>query len=233
MTKIEKLQRWLLYTPVGKYVLRNERILFNDNVLKIFGYYSLQLGLKDINLLQGNKIANHYVLGNDIITNFENMPLASASIDLIVCSHVLDFSDNYQKVLQECYRVLIPNGKFLISGFNKTSLFTLFGKKQNILKESKIISLKKLKEDLTNLRFSIKSGSFFCYAPPVENNSTLRKLAWLEKVGNRWFPSLSANYFLVVEKNVISPTRILPQQSIIRSEELQLGAIGGSCSKNI
>lgn len=232
MTKIEKLQRWLLYTPVGRYVLRNERILFNDNVLKIFGYYSLQLGLKDINLLQGNKIPNHYVLGGDIIANFDSMPLASASIDLIVCSHILDFSDNYQKVLQECYRVLIPNGKLLISGFNKTSLFTLFGKKQKILKEAKIVSLKKLKEDLINLHFSIKAGSFFCYAPPIDNNSTLSKLSWLENIGNRWFPSLSCNYFLVVEKNVVSPTIIMPQQSTIRSEELQLGTVG-SCSKNI
>lgn len=232
MTKIEKLQRWLLYTSVGRYVLRNERILFNNSVAKIFGYYSLQFGLKDINLLQGNKISNHYVISNDILADFENLPIASSSIDLIVCAHILDFNDNYENILEECHRVLVPNGKLLISGFNKTSLFTLFGKKQDILKDANIISLSTLKEYLSSLQFNIKAGSFFCYAPPIDNNATLSRMSWVEKIGNRWFPTLSSNYFLVVEKKVVSPTIITPGRSSINTEEFQLGTVN-SCNKNI
>lgn len=231
MTKIEKLARWLLYTPVGRYVLRNERIIFNTHVTKIFGYYSIQLGLKNINFLQGNKISNHYIIGDDIIANFAQLPVATNSIDLIVCPRILDFHYNYKEILFECYRVLVPNGKLLISGFNKHSLFTLLGRKQDILKDINIVSLNTLKDDLVDLQFSIKAGQFFCYAPPIDNNATLSKLSWIEKVGNRWFPTLSSSYFLILEKNVVSPTIIKPSLETASTEELQLGTVN-SCNKN-
>lgn len=231
MTKIEKLARWLLYTPIGRYVLRNERILFNTHVAKIFGYYSLQLGLKNINFLQGNKISNHYIIGDDIVANFEYLPIATDSIDLIVCPHILDFNNNYKNILFECHRILVPNGKLLISGFNKHSLFTLFGRKQEVLHDANIISLNVLKDDLVDLQFTIKSGKFFCYVPPIDNNATLAKLSWIEKVGNRWFPTLSSSYFLIVEKNVVSPTIIRPNLETAAIDELQLGTIN-SCNKN-
>ena len=233
MTKLEKLEQWLLYTPFGRYVLRNERIIFNNSSAKIFGYYSLQLGFKNINFLQGNTIVNHYILNSDILADLKYLPIDSSSIDLIACPHILDFEDNYKDILFECYRVLVPNGKLLISGFNNNSLFTWFGRKQKILDEANIVSLDTVKKDLLALGFNIKAGSFFCYAPPIDNNATLAKISWIEKIGNRWFPSLSSNYFLVVEKNVISPTIIKPRLVPSATEELRLGAISSSCNKNL
>lgn len=206
----EKLEGWLLYTNIGRYILRNEQALFSANTLRIFGYYALQLGFNNINFLEENKISNKYVMGKNILGQFETLPIASSSVDLIVCPHILDFSPNYKNILAECYRALIPNGKLLISGFNRISLFTLLGRNEKILKDADIVSLGTLKQELKNLQFSIKYGNFFCYAPPVKDNQTLNKLNWLEKVGNRWFPSLSSSYFLVVEKKVVAPTRIKP-----------------------
>jgi SAM-dependent methyltransferase len=232
MNRLEKLQQWLLYTPVGRYVLRNERVLFQQSVSNIFGYYSLQLGMKQINFLQWNKIPNHYIIDGDIMAKFELLPISCSSIDLIVCPHILDFSDNYQSILNECYRVLSPNGTLIISGFNKNSLFTFFGKKQEVLNDANIVSLDTLKSTLIAQNFTISRGSFFCYAPPINNNATITKMSWLEKVGNRWFPTLSNNYFLIVKKNVVTPTLIPDfKKSKKNSDELSLGTVT-ACNKN-
>ena len=43
------------------------------------------------------------------------LPFPSDSIDLIICSEVLEHLNNYSEALSEIYRVLKPHGKFLAS----------------------------------------------------------------------------------------------------------------------
>ena len=43
------------------------------------------------------------------------LPFPSDSIDLVICSEVLEHLDNYSEALSEIYRVLKPHGKFLAS----------------------------------------------------------------------------------------------------------------------
>ena len=211
MTKLEKLQQWLLYTPVGRHVLRNERIFYHNSVHNIFGYYSLQIGLREINFLQGNKIPNHYVLDHDIKCDLHFLPFASNSIDLIVCPHSLELSRNYHHILSECQRVLIPNGKLIITSFNRNCIFKYFGKKQAMTNGIDLISLDVLTTQLRELNFSIDGGKFFGYRPPINNAKALSRLAWLDKVGNRWFPTYANNYGLIARKDVVTPT-FIPQK---------------------
>lgn len=70
-----------------------------------------------------------------------------------------------------------------------------------------------LKQQLMILNFRIGSGKFFCYRPLIDNAKLLAKLNWLDKVGDRWFPTQAHNFGLTAIKEVITPTRIAPTTS--------------------
>ena len=53
------------------------------------------------------------------------LPFASASIDLVVLPHVLEFSAHPHQVLREVERVLVPEGSVVIAGLNPLSLWGL------------------------------------------------------------------------------------------------------------
>ncbi len=208
MDTLNNLQRWLLYTPLGRHVLRSERNFYRNTVDNLFGYYSLQIGLPQINFLLGNQIPNHYVLGSDINCDLRFLPIASNSIDLIICPHTLEFTHNYHHLLQECYRILIPEGKLIITSFNKSSLLYWFGHKEKLLTKANFVNLNTLKQQLNTLNFRIDGGNFFNYLPPLNNVRHLSYLSWLNKVGNRWFPTMANNYALVASKEVVTHTLV-------------------------
>ena len=43
-----------------------------------------------------------------------------------------------------------------------------------------------------------------CYAPPTNNTKILKKLQSIEKVGNRWFPTMANIFTLIATKNTTS-----------------------------
>ncbi len=217
ISKPDKLQQWLLYTPLGRYVLMNEKIFYHNTIQSIFGYYSIQIGLPQINFLQNSKISNHFIIDNNIKCDVVFLPFAENSIDLIICPHTLEFTPNYHHFLQECYRVLIPEGKIIITGFNQTSFFNLFKKNIPPLKNGKLIKLNYLKHQLQNLNFQIIGGKFFSYRPLINNKKILLNLAWMEKAGDRWFPTFANNYALVAIKELLTTTRIETKKNLKNS----------------
>lgn len=203
-----ELQHWLLYTPTGREILRKERIYLQNSASTIFGVNSLQIGLGEINLLHGNKIPNHYTFNIDIHADLRFIPLADSSIDLIVCPHVLEFTNNYHHVLQEFHRILAPQGKLIITAFNRYSWFGLLKRKIPLLDKARLIRLEKLKDQLQTLNFSLEGGKFFNYCPPFNDVEKINKYRWLNKVGDRWFPTFANSFAITASKEIITPTLI-------------------------
>ena len=223
ITDIE-LQKWLLTTPCGREILHKERSFFLHNVGHIFGAYSIQIGLEQINLLQGNKIVNHYTINNNIISDLRFLALKENSIDLIICPHVLEYHQDYYYILAELYRVLTPNGKIILTCFNSQSWLKFFKNRIPALKNAELINLNKLKEQIRKLNFGICGGKFFSYTPPFNRASRLRKFRWLNQVGDRWFPHLSNSFALILQKDIITPTIIRPAEFDFKNKfEPQLG----------
>ena len=230
----DKLQHWLLHTPLGRDILRTERIFFHQNVGTLFGNYSLQIGLNQINFLHGNKIPNHYTLDVDLISDLRFLPIASNSIDLIVCPHVLEFTNNYHYILQEFSRILTPQGKLIITCFNRYSWFGLLKGRIPLIKKANLISLDKLSSQLQTLNLRIEGGKFFSYCPPFAKAKTLKKYNWLNKIGDRWLPTFANCFTIIASKEVITPTLIkakdLEAFSALNSE-LGIGT-AQVCNKN-
>src|SRR5690606_8063677 len=128
---ILELEEWL-DTPQGRYVAAWEAAQFSGMVANAFGYHAIQIGLPHWDLLQSNRIpykgrvAIEPVQGGSgslVVAEPENLPFGTQSIDLLVLPHGLECAPNPHQVLREIERVLVPEGRVVISGFNPWSLW--------------------------------------------------------------------------------------------------------------
>jgi len=93
----------------------------------IFGYYALLYSIKAKELVADNVIVkNSVVLSNqvqagDLICQYEELPIASDTIDLAVLPEILERSQYPHQILREVERVLIPEGHILMIVANPLS----------------------------------------------------------------------------------------------------------------
>lgn len=214
--------RWL-DTPPGHYVHDWEQRMFDHAVADIFGFNAVQIGLPELDGLASNRIPLALYVGHaavstgqmaarslqhQILTDYEELPFAAQSLDLVVLPHTLEFISNPHQLLREVERVLIPEGQVVISGFNPRSLW---GLRQRIGRhwgtpflpqEGRFISLHRLKDWLKLLSFEVERGWFGCYRPPCRTETWLARTAFMEKAGDRWWGYAGATYLLVAVKRV-------------------------------
>jgi SAM-dependent methyltransferase len=208
-------QEWFK-SPLGQYLLSLEYGYINPIVMDTFGFYAIQMGNFDIDFLDHSRIPNKFSLNSnhaDLIASNEALPFEEASVDLLIAPHILEQMAEPYELLKEIHRVLMPEGRLIISGFNPASLWGL----RRLLSfdidypwNTKFIPLSKIKEWLPIIGFEMVEGKMGCYVPPIEQSSWLKKLHTMEKLGDRWWPMLGGFYFLVIQKRVHGMTLIRP-----------------------
>lgn len=208
-------EKWL-QSPPGRYVLDWEQQCFDQIVADVFGFHAVQIGLPQINALAENRMPLHALLihSNDrqqqvshpqwhlIEGNPSELPFASDTIDLLILPHVLEFAADPHQILREAERVLRPEGRLIISGFNPASLW---GARQYLSRligspylprDGQFISLIRLKDWLQLLNFSLDRGHFGCYKLPLSSPSGMARMNFLEPMGNRWWPIFGAVFLI-------------------------------------
>lgn len=216
MSAIISESEWLA-TPLGNYVLTCEQSLFDSTVVNIFGFNAVQLGLPGVDLLRNCRIPHRITAasqGGVLRCNFDQLPLASNSVDLLLLPHVLEFAKNPHQTLRDAERTLVPEGHLIISGFNPVSLWGaryLFGRRDDLPWKGNFISLMRMKDWLALLDLEVVAGRMACYAPPLKNEKWLTKFAWMNRAGDRWWPMMGGTYFLVAKKRVAGMRLIRPQ----------------------
>ncbi|WP_128113578.1 class I SAM-dependent methyltransferase [Polynucleobacter necessarius] len=204
-------EKWL-QSPPGKYVLGWEQRCFDQIVADVFGFHAVQIGLPQINTLTENRMPLQVLLshsndGREHARRFNwylmqgeaaELPFASKSLDLVVLPHVLEFAADPHQILREVDRVLRPEGRLVISGFNPASLW---GARQYLSRlignpylprDGQFISLIRIKDWLQLLNFSLDRGHFGCYKFPLHGQSAMSRMDFLEPMGNRWWPIFGA-----------------------------------------
>ncbi|MEE2979141.1 MAG: class I SAM-dependent methyltransferase, partial [Pseudomonadota bacterium] len=87
-----------------------------------------------------------------VICRYDELPFASQSIDLVALPHVLEFTDDPHEVLREVARVLMPEGRLVITGFNPLSLWGMrqgmrrLGTESFLPAQSQMIAFTRLKD---------------------------------------------------------------------------------------
>jgi SAM-dependent methyltransferase len=245
--EIISLAQWLTTAP-GRFMLQWERQQFEEALSDVFGFHALQLGLPQLPALDSNRMPHQWLaLGGDLVgladgdtpltgapvTPRSNpaslmlhsaaLPFAENALDLVVLPHTLELSDDPHATLREVERVLMPEGRVVISGLNPASLWGLrqrrgrwmarWGLGQLFLPEQgDFIGYWRLRDWLRLLGFEVESARFGVYRPALSHARWLDRFSWLDQAGARWWPIFGAVYFVVAVKRVrgmrlIEPTR--------------------------
>ena len=144
--------------------------------------------------------------GTDVVANAEHLPFGSSSVDIMVLSHVLEFSDHPHDVLREASQCIVSGGVLAISGFNPRSLFGA-AKYTNrfagtFIGEAHLYSVIRVRDWLALLGFEVFAGEYVFFRPPFVQGRRLNQLRSLEVAGARWWPGFGAIYILVARKRV-------------------------------
>ena len=229
------LAEWLR-TPAGRYLLAWEQQHLDHAVADLFGFHALQLGLPALAALKANRMPHRWVSadgadglaaqdGSDgpapsatvaLHCDFDALPFANQSLDLVVLPHSLELARDPHLTLREVERVLMPEGRVVIVGFNPASLWALrqrlgrlkrrvgLGRRHPLFlpSEGEFIGYRRLRDWLRLLSFEVEAGTFGCYRPPVGSEKWLARFGWAEAFGDRWLPVFGAVYSLTAVKRV-------------------------------
>jgi SAM-dependent methyltransferase len=239
---IIELASWLRTAP-GQCLLRWEQEQIDQAVADVFGYHALQLGLPELQALRSNRMPHRWVASDavhglpalrpmppadglmpsvpfDAATalhcDFDALPFPNHSLDLVVLPHALELSRDPHLTLREVERVLVPEGRVMILGFNPASMWGLrqrvgraraavgLGRRDTLFlpRSGEFLGYWRLRDWLRLLSFEVEGGRFGCFRPPYNSQGWLERSAWMEGVGQRWWPVFGAVYFLVAVKRV-------------------------------
>jgi SAM-dependent methyltransferase len=221
-------------TPLGTCLLEKERAYLDDVTRDMFGFHALQLGLPQFDLLRENRIAHRMKIdvggGVDVRAKGTELPIATQSIDLALLPHVLEFAGDPHAVLREIDRVMMPEGRIVILGFNPWSLWGLRSaigpSRDETPWNGKFVSLLRVKDWLALLGFEVSAGRLVCYVPPVKKEKWLKRLAFMEPAGDRWWAVGGAVYMLQAIKRVRGVRLLTPawQEAVAREKRVALAA---------
>jgi SAM-dependent methyltransferase len=148
--------------------------------------------------------------------DFDALPFDSQSLDLVVLPHALELARDPHLALAEVERVLMPEGKVVIVGFNPASLWGLRQHGGRVVERlggrsrdglflptaGDFIGYRRIRDWLRLLSFEVEAGRFGCYAPALRSQKWLARFGWMEPLGDRWWPVFGAVYMLVAVKRV-------------------------------
>jgi len=227
-----ELERWFSGYP-GKILLEQERLLLQPAISGLFGYYLLQLGpvglsaefFRSIRLKSYLRVMSRPPLDESpagwIVSDAGQLPLASDSIDAVLLQHTLDLCRDPHRVLREVERVLIPEGRVIITSFNPWSLWggwrLLRRRSRRVPWCGRFIPQYRLHDWLGLLGFNIEQVQPFMFRPPLAQPRLMQKIAFLEDAGARWWPLLSAGYMIVAVKRVSTLTPLRPAWKLPRT----------------
>jgi SAM-dependent methyltransferase len=216
------LNQWFWQLP-GRYLQEQEMAQLELLLPELFGYYLLQCGMtaSSDQIAQASKMRSHLILNGSrqfmdgalsIQADPMHIPVATDSIDAVLLFHTLDFAADPHQVLREVERVLIPEGRLLIMGFNPWSLWgvwRLFGRRRGRVPWcGQFISQRRLHDWLSLLGFELEQAVPLMFRPPLQNATVMGKLEFMEQLGERFWPFLAGAYLIQAVRRVSTLTPI-------------------------
>lgn len=232
-------------TPPGRYLLAWEQACFDEAVVDVFGYHSLQAGMPLLDGLRANRMPHRWLAldtwpqadapagqAPHLLAHTVALPFPDNSLDLVLLPHALEFSHDPHAALREVARVLVPEGRVVITGFNPISLWGLRQQRQQLYRRlaggrgrlflpnlGEFIAPWRMRDWLKLLNFELDAMRYGCWRPAVRTQHWLDRYAWMDGLGERLWPVLGAAYFIVGIKRVhgmrlLEPTwRSTPQRA--------------------
>lgn len=217
----DELERWFL-GPSGSRLAEAEADILHRFVENLFGYHLVSVRNCGVgaDCLESCPVRNKLILctdarndGCDLRARAEQLPLKTDSLDAVVLRHTLDFATDPHQVLREVDRILIPDGRVLIVGFNPVSIWGLW---RMVLKWrgrapwcGHFLPYRRVADWLHLLGFDIEYTDVAAFAPPLPEKWHAR-LGGLERLGRRALPMFAGVYVIRAVKRVsrVTPIRL-------------------------
>lgn len=217
--------------PLGALIARLETEAFTQLCTRLFGYHLVQLGefgdsqaylancpVQAKSILQIGLRSGRF--GISALAESFRLPVATDSIDALILPHTLDFSIDPHQLLREADRVLIPNGRLVLSGFNPWSLLGL-RRLTSIWNKAvpwtgQFVPYYRLEDWLSLIGFEIETTDVLMFRPAFTRESWLYRFALLERYGKRFWPMLAGVYVVSAVKRVSRLTPIVPRWRRLR-----------------
>ncbi len=216
------MQPWF-ETPPGRYLAQWEQQTLDQAVVDLFGYHAVQLGLPIVDALRANRMPHRWLaLAPDedaagrtphLRSAYDALPFDAASLDLVVLSHALELSPDPHATLREVERVLVPEGRVVITAFNPASLWGLRQRRAHVYRRlgigqlylpeaGEFLAWRRLRDWLRLLDFEVESHRFGCWRPALSAEAWLKRFDWMDALGERWWPFFGAAHCIVAVKRV-------------------------------
>ncbi len=208
---------------LGAAIAELEVAALKSSLLNLFGYHIVQFGYcHGTEFLSASRITHGFLVTAEqhaldvpqVVAHADALPIDSASVDVVVLPHVLEYSDNPHGVLREVERILIPEGYLIVLCFNPRSLFglrrMLVGWRGQAPWDGRFFGPTRVKDWVTLLGFEIEKLDKASFRPPWSNRKMYDKAIMLEKIGARWWPALGNFYVITACKRVhaVRPLRL-------------------------
>ncbi|AWN74296.1 TPA: methyltransferase domain-containing protein [Legionella anisa] len=221
------LNKWF-QSPLGLFAAHEFVVNLELESKYLHGQTLLQLGncgdniwLKKFNYIH-KWIASPFSLANKIHIKcaLNQLPLDRNSVDCIIAPLTLEPFANSFSLIDEIDRVLTPMGYVIFLSINPWSLWG-GAMKIGLLhcysdQKVKMRTPFNLNRILLQRGYRQHSLSNFCYIPPVNNSSLIKKFTFLDEIGKMLWPFPSGFYCYIAQKyQVIKPNlQINPDESI-------------------
>ena len=224
---LKQIEAWYS-KALAQLLLKAEKQQLDGVLSRLFGYYLLELGgPPDFDLAAASPIhcrvraypeVNSNFPGLNIASRLEDLPFADNAIDVVLLTHVLEFSDRPQNILQEVKRVLIPEGYAIIFSFNPSNLWKL----PRI--NGRFHRVGVLRQWLEKNELSVINYKSLFFMPFFESSRLQSKLLFLEAVGQLCWPFCGAVNMIVVKKKRygVRPIRLSAYAKQVEIEEGQV-----------
>ena len=216
------LSQWLKVEP-GSLVADAEMAELADVLPDLFGYHLIQIGAYPLRSYTAASRITHRAVcrvgnaaedgsGCELAADSDALPLAAASVDVVVLPHTLELAAAPHGVLREVERVLVGEGHVVILCFNPLSIWGLWRPfvawRDRIPWNVRFFSVSRIRDWLTLLGFEISEIRKFVFRPLLGRAGFNRRLAFLEKLGAYCWPFFGAVYLMVGRKRVAAATPI-------------------------
>ncbi|KRT54499.1 class I SAM-dependent methyltransferase [endosymbiont of Ridgeia piscesae] len=220
-----ELQAWFARMP-GQVLAEQEQALIEEWGSSLFGYHVVQIGAPaaTMDLLATSPARHRILLSKEdgaggaspaLIGDCTRLPFATDSVDGVVLPHTLDYSTDPHQALREVERILIPEGRVLITGFNPWSLWGMWQLFRLRRRQppwcGHFFGAGRIQDWLSLLGFGLERIDWLMYRPPLASRQLMEQLAFLEKSGARFWPMLGGVYLIQAVKRTSTLTPLRPR----------------------
>lgn len=216
-----------LDSPAGQTVLAWERGACARFLAGKTGSRALQIGLGELNPFAASPITHRILIDEfvcplcssddfraRVLADATQLPLQTECCDVVVMAHVFDRRPkDLAALLSEAARVLAPNGILVTLFFNAVGGWAL---REKIFPSRKIlpdaaagVPIFAVKAAIQNAGLTLEGGNFGVYAVnPHKSPANVRLPSWIDKAGDRWWPTLSNVILLSARKVDVKATLV-------------------------